>query len=284
MSQPISVILCEPRDPDAQREALTAELLAALGDRPGVALTIIPHPTDVASDGPTAEFLRSLSGDVIVLAWMFERTVYWLLRARGLKGRLRHIEHKSDSEQDHAERALHCLDLRQFDQAAPLLERIDRIAATATGGTSSLSPTPRRVEETTAPRWYPVIDFDRCNNCLECLNFCLFGVYGLDENNSILLELPDACRAGCPACARICPAGAIIFPEHADQALAGDPNASLEGLKLDLSQLFGGAAPGELAAAERDRALVEKRTADRIAPPERDALDDLVDELDEMDL
>ncbi len=278
MSQPISLILCEPREPDAKREALSAELLAALGDRPDVALTVVPHPTDLASDGPVAEFLRSLSGDVIVLAWMFARTAYWLLRSHGLEGRPR------DDEQDTAARTLHCLDLRQFDQAAALLERIDRIAATATAGTSGPSPAPRRVEETTALRWYPVIDFDRCNNCLECLNFCLFGVYGLDEENSILLELPDACRAGCPACARICPAGAIIFPEHADQALAGDPNASLEGLKLDLSQLFGGAAPGELAAAERDRALAERRQADGHGPARRDHLDDLVDELDEMEL
>lgn len=283
MSQPIPVILCEPRDPDAKRAALGAQLLAALGDRPDIALTVVPHPTDLASDGPVAEFLRSLSGDVIVLAWMFTRTAYWLLRARGLEGRPGDVEHQSDPEQD-AERTLHCLDLRQFDQAAPLLEQIDQIAATATAGTSGPSPAPRRVEETTAPRWYPVIDFDRCNNCLECLNFCLFGVYGLDEENSILLELPDACRAGCPACARICPAGAIIFPEHADQALAGDPNASLEGLKLDLSQLFGGAAPGELAAAERDRALAENRQAHGDGLPQRDALDDLVDELDQMDL
>lgn len=283
MSPPISLILCEPRDPDAKREAHGAELLAALRDRPDIALTVVPHPTDVAADGPVAQFLRSLSGDVIVLAWMFARTAYWLLRARGLEGRPGDVEHQLDPEQG-AERTLHCLDLRQFDQAAPLLEQIDRIAATATAGTSGPSPAPRRVEETTAPRWYPVIDFDRCNNCLECLNFCLFGVYGLDEENSILLELPDACRAGCPACARICPAGAIIFPEHADQAIAGDPKASLEGMKLDLSQLFGGAVPAELAAAERDRALAARRQADGDGLLKRDALDDLVDELDEMEL
>jgi hypothetical protein len=36
----------------------------------------------------------------------------------------------------------------------------------------------------TAPRqkwkpWFPVIDFSRCTNCMQCLTFCLFDVYGV---------------------------------------------------------------------------------------------------------
>ncbi|MGI9519846.1 MAG: ATP-binding protein, partial [Pirellulaceae bacterium] len=34
-----------------------------------------------------------------------------------------------------------------------------------------------RIEEKAARRWYPVIDYSRCTNCLECIDFCLFGVY-----------------------------------------------------------------------------------------------------------
>ncbi|MEM9803556.1 MAG: hypothetical protein AAGA20_24785, partial [Planctomycetota bacterium] len=25
--------------------------------------------------------------------------------------------------------------------------------------------------------WFPVIDYDRCTNCMQCLSFCLFDVY-----------------------------------------------------------------------------------------------------------
>ena len=100
---------------------------------------------------------------------------------------------------------------------------------------------------------------------MECLNFCLFGVYSLGEEDAILVEQPDACRNGCPACSRICPEGAIMFPQHKDPAIAGDPKASRKGLKLDLSQLFGGANPAQLAAAERNRALAEKDRENR--PP-----------------
>ena len=29
--------------------------------------------------------------------------------------------------------------------------------------------------------WFPVIDYDRCTNCMQCLSFCLFGVYGVER-------------------------------------------------------------------------------------------------------
>ena len=74
---------------------------------------------------------------------------------------------------------------------------------------------------------------------------------------------------------------------HSNPAIAGDPSASAGGLKLDLSQLFSGADPREIAAAERQRALDEKRRQDAErshADASRAGLDDLVDEIDEMDL
>ena len=147
------------------------------------------------------------------------------------------------------------------------------------------------VREETAPRWYPVIDYGRCTNCLECLNFCLFGVFGLDDEGAIVAEQPDACRDGCPACSRICPAGAIMFPGHNDAAIAGDGTAEPGALKLDLSQLFGGADVAQLAAAERDRALAEQRrhAAGKEGPSasksaDQNDLDKLVDEVDDLDL
>lgn len=125
-----------------------------------------------------------------------------------------------------------------------------------------------------------MIDRDRCSGCLECLNFCLFGVYGMDSADRLLIEQPDACRTGCPACSRICPEGAIMFPQHADPAISGGAEASLTGLKLDLSQLFSGADPADLARAERDSALSQVQTR----PKPADRLDNLVDELDELDM
>ncbi|MCI0418785.1 MAG: hypothetical protein L0312_06120, partial [Acidobacteria bacterium] len=84
-------------------------------------------------------------------------------------------------------------------------------------------PAPTRIEEETDRRWYPVIDFSRCTNCLECLDFCLFGVYGIGQAETILVEQPDNCRKGCPACSRVCPANAIIFPQRDTSTEKSEP-------------------------------------------------------------
>jgi NAD-dependent dihydropyrimidine dehydrogenase PreA subunit len=153
------------------------------------------------------------------------------------------------------------------------------------------------IDEPTKRRWYPVIDYSRCTNCLECLDFCLFGVYGVDKVDQILVEAQDNCKKGCPACSRVCPENAIIFPQHKTPAIAG-ADGEVAGLKIDLSKLFGGPAGDalETAVAERDAELladgreavgmsvgVPKRQP-AAATKERDELDDLMDGLDELDL
>jgi Pyruvate/2-oxoacid:ferredoxin oxidoreductase delta subunit len=42
--------------------------------------------------------------------------------------------------------------------------------------------------------WFPVIDYDRCTNCMQCLSFCLFGVYGVDERQKIQVQNNDNCK------------------------------------------------------------------------------------------
>ncbi|MEO8270014.1 MAG: 4Fe-4S dicluster domain-containing protein [Aureliella sp.] len=170
--------------------------------------------------------------------------------------------------------------------------------ATATlFGTSSVAT----IEEHPARRWYPVIDFSRCTNCMECIDFCLFGVYGIDTLETIVVEQADNCRKGCPACSRVCPQNAIIFPQHKTPAIAGAP-VDVGGLKIDLSKLFGAPDDGEDAAAaavrERDEQLLlagrnavgtSTGISERLLKPsggsrEADQLDALVDQLDALDL
>jgi len=309
MNQKIAVLVARDRHGRPEQDNLLAGLIAALEHRSDLQLTVIPHLYDLASEGAAVRFLRSISGDMIVLAWLYPRSAFWVLRAHGVKGRLGRTFSLPEEEPaglagsnaDRAgvtDRTIWCLDLRAHGEAGPYLAEIRRITAIYFGTAelaeeAALKPNGKAnvVDEPTRPRWYPVIDLDRCDDCKECLNFCLFGVYSLDQRGGILIEQPDACRPGCPACARICPTGAIMFPQHKDPAIAGDPKASLEGLKLDLSQLFGGADPSALAAQERDRALAgaEPAQADGLGDPlERPAkkpdLDGLIDGLDELEL
>ena len=70
--------------------------------------------------------------------------------------------------------------------------------------------------------WFPVIDRSRCTGCQQCLNFCLFGVYALDAEGRVEVRNPANCKTNCPACARICPQVAIIFPKHKASPINGD--------------------------------------------------------------
>ncbi len=100
--------------------------------------------------------------------------------------------------------------------------------------------------------WYPVIDFERCTNCLQCLNFCLFGVYDKTEDNAIIVSRPDRCKNLCPACARVCPAGAVIFPHHNDPIINGSelpPSQANKG--------FNAVSKGDVYAALRKRSESE---------------------------
>jgi NAD-dependent dihydropyrimidine dehydrogenase PreA subunit len=238
--------------------------------------------------------VRSISGPMVVLAWLYPRAVFWVLDANGVRGRMGRTNPATTgrgfTREDIPDRTIWCLDLREHGQPEPYLAQIDRIATVPTNVSSLLGKTPvppgwdrgqppRVVDEATRQRWYPVIDFDRCTNCLECLNFCLFGVYSLDDRDAILVEQPDACRNGCPACSRICPQGAILFPQHKDPGIAGDPQAARSAVVQvanlpDLSQLFSGQMPAQLAATERDRAMAQRS----------DELDRLVDRVDELDV
>lgn len=170
---------------------------------------------------------------------------------------------------------------------------------------------PMRIEEHPTRRWYPVIDYSRCTNCMECIDFCLFGVYGVDKAETILVEQPDNCRKGCPACSRVCPENAIIFPQHKTPAIAGAPVEAGSAFKIDLSKLFGAPErnedPAAAAARERDEQLIlagraavgmsnvpengataslasKKDSSDGSEKRSKDEFDNLIDQLDDLNL
>jgi NAD-dependent dihydropyrimidine dehydrogenase PreA subunit len=233
------------------------------------------------------------------------------------------------SSGDVPDRHIYCLDLRDFPTADPYLNEVRRIASESSQRAEAREATkvnqsapllqlgvaakpiglnghapamqafsPEQLLTPPDRRWYPVIDYSRCTNCLECLDFCLFGVYGVDSMDRILVEHQDSCKKGCPACSRVCPEQAIMFPEYKAAAIAGAPVGAISGLKIDLTRLFGGEVKDALSQAveERDRELVAdgriavgmtvglpKRQADKSMGP-KDDLDKLMDDLDALNL
>ena len=92
--------------------------------------------------------------------------------------------------------------------------------------------------------WFPVIDYGRCTNCMPCLSFCLFDVYGVDDEQEIQGQNNDNCKTNCPACSRVCPEAAIMFPKYKSGPINGDVvsdgDLNREKMKIDISALLGG--------------------------------------------
>ena len=106
--------------------------------------------------------------------------------------------------------------------------------------------------------WFPVIDYSRCTNCMQCLSFCLFEVYGVSADHKIQVQNESNCKTECPACSRVCPEVAILFPKYRHSPINGDvvgaDDIRREAMKVDISALLG----GDIYAALRDRSAKSK--------------------------
>lgn len=379
MARKLTVVVSQGQSANPAKRKLEEDIVAGLLFERGVEVTVVPHLYDLTPDGTGMLCLQGISGDMVVVSWLFGRAAFWTLDRNGIRGGegkvelINEAEEEDEDEEEDADgeaevkarvvqsretpkRTIWCLDLKARDSAAPFIEEVLRIKRLAEavpvniltswiGGSPTtpqqerfLNPTnttsgvdalgtlngassapaapgmhpglmnldatsnggapaqPTVIAEEAGRRWYPVIDYARCTNCMECIDFCLFGVYGVDKVETILVEQPDNCRKGCPACSRVCPENAIIFPQHKTPAIAGSAEGSAGAFKIDLSKLFGAPDALEQAVLERDVELtavgrdavgmavgIPKRQNEKSSGP-KDDLDKLMDSLDGLDL
>ena len=256
----------------------------------GVNYQVLPSIYDMYEYDPGVAALREIAGDLIVLAWHYPRATKWILARQNI-------------EVNGASRKLHCVDVRPMkpDAVCTLVKNILAAKASAVvtklpdasgkgQESSELSPRERGTQAEAelaapenaelSPRWNPVIDYDQCTNCMECMDFCLFGVYGVDHTATLRVSQQDQCRQDCPACSRVCPVGAIVFPKYkTNQAISGAGGERGE-IKLDLSAIFGKPKGRHTAALERDRELIKAGRR----PASADVVDTLSDAFDKMEL
>src|SRR5262245_39198103 len=143
--------------------------------------------------------------------------------------------------------------------AQSLLERGLEVACRRDEGITSFDPdtVPAAPAQRWKP-WFPVIDYTRCTNCMQCLSFCLFDVYGVSADRRIQVQNQSNCKTDCPACSRVCPEVAIMFPKYRHGPINGEEvkadDVRREAMKVDISALLG----GDIYSMLRDRSVKAK--------------------------
>lgn len=251
------IILSRHRDSEGNKTTSNTRFAEALAERFETHVLSIPFLYDLRSFGRSIQRLREIRENCCFLAPFPTRATNNLLISLG-------IYH--DKITDRYPLLAAAMDLPPLNgdvdmilhEVEKALEDTEIPVGNVPGGLVE------RIDEPTVKRWYPVISLTDCIGCLECVNFCLFGVYTIGEGDLPIVDQPDACRDGCPACSRVCPSAAIMFPMHDDPIIAGR-KIRLPG--MDQQQ----------AESERDRHLSGK-----INKEDKDELDDLVDTVDQF--
>ena len=251
------VLFCNCAHYDVIPKAVREQVLGSLS-RSGVQVEAVPDLCGLAAnrDPRLQEWVQA---PALAIVACFPRAVRWLFHTAGvplLPERTRFFNMRTQSAQE----IVDGLSITE-DQSAP----------SAPNHQSSIAN-----HQSDWVPWFPVIDYDRCVNCKQCLNFCLFGVYGLSDEGRVEVHKPSGCKTNCPACARMCPQQAIIFPKYADSPINGDqrstgilPVDGLDGHGRDAHATGGqdARATGDLYDRIRNRSAGGKRFSTQPGEP-----------------
>ena len=62
--------------------------------------------------------------------------------------------------------------------------------------------------------WAPHIDYEKCDFCMECDEFCPHRVFERREGDvKLVVATPNNCVVFCRACAKTCDPDALAFPD-----------------------------------------------------------------------
>lgn len=188
----------------------------------------------------------------------------------------RHVDGKPPCDLEHANTTC-MLNIADLAPVA-IADLVEETVAAAVGTRARWKP------------WFPAIDYRRCTNCMQCLSFCLFDVYGVSAEGRLQVQNPANCKTDCPACSRVCPEVAIVFPKYKAGPINGEEvrteDVRREAMKIDISSLLG----GDVYSVLRDRSQRAKsrfsaeRDDDRALKERQRCLAKLQAEIDSLDI
>jgi len=224
-------IYCNCSYADIISEDMRSSVLKKITSTSDNSLMVLPDLCQLAARKDPLLQKISDAADGIRIAACYPRAVKWLLEAAGVELNDKQVEYLNMRQATTAETIdFLCNKDKNHKGISPPLD-------TDTGEKL------RQIDKDNdwIP-WFPVIDYDRCLNCKQCLNFCLFGTYGLSADGRVVVQNPEKCKTNCPACARLCPQTAIIFPKYSDAPINGDEvndDSRQQSAPVDVSQELG---------------------------------------------
>ena len=220
MEKKVTICACASRDfIDKKQVAMLATALA----QQGYAVNLVEDLCRLVEQQSSK--LAEMAGTTIVAC--HERAVKNLLKFRGCE-------------------ASAVYDIRQYS-AAEILQQMDIAAEVHDANEDFVRQIEAMEAEPGEDAWFPVIDEERCVNCRKCHDFCLFGVYTI-EDKQVKVVHPENCKNNCPTCARTCPKTAIVFPKYSQSPINGGLEEGNEpAIRIDTKALYNQALRERLA-------------------------------------
>jgi NAD-dependent dihydropyrimidine dehydrogenase PreA subunit len=242
MTTPIRILLCRCSQAARVNTNTTDDILATLAKCNSLVTVVDDLCGLAANKNPLLAEIAAAPQSAVIAC--HKRAVRWLFSAAGFP-------------LDETRTSLHSLRNQNADEIMGELN-----CDTATGECENQVDIV--AHDSDWPPWFPVIDRDRCVNCMQCLNFCLFGTYSLSDDKEVIVAKPSACKNLCPACARICPKSAIIFPKYEQAPIDGDDVPDdFDGPQVDLDAI----KQGDVYARLRQRSGRQRFSPDRDGEP-----------------
>ena len=150
MSKRLSVVISQSPSKNPVKRKLEEDIVAALLFENGIDVTVVPNLYDIKPDSTSMLALNSISGNVVVCSWLFERAGHWVLDRFGVMGQVGAVLLANDDEEEFDEntedpstddkpvvndsreipkRKIYCLDFKASNKADDFIEEVKRIYA-----------------------------------------------------------------------------------------------------------------------------------------------------------